>query len=1095
MLRILVGPDWTANRNYILGQVSNHVSACQKGILLMVPELISHDTERRLAAAAGDTSSLYAQVLTFSRLAQRVCEYTGRGLDQAMDAGGRVVAMASAARQLSGVLKAYASVETNPEFLSDLVEAVDEFKRCCITAQDLLRASKESTGSFAQKLQELSLLMETYDALCAQGKRDPRDQMNLLLELLEDSDFAANHTLYVDGFPDFTRQHFNILAHFISNSPLVTVCLCCDRPGSELLAYEKAGETANMLIRYAKQNGVSVEVVTIPGRREDLLHTVRSSLFQGPNPAQPQLRQAVSLGRCATPLDECAFTAQKIRQLTSQGARFRDIAIVCPDMEQYRNLLRMTFHRSGIPLYLSGTENILNKSVIYTVLCALDAAVEGFEQEDVLRYAKSVLSPLDRQICDKLENYVLTWNISRRQWEAPWKFHPKGLHREWEEEDSQALSQLNEARELLMEPLCRLRSSLQNSHCLADSIQGLYAFLEDIRLSVRLDDLARAMDEQGDNRSAQELDQLWEIIISALEQLYDTLGSTHWEMDTFTRLLRLLLSNYDVGTIPPVLDAVTVGSVSAMRGQACKHLFVLGCLEGSIPSYAGSAGILSDAERDALRRLGIPLTGGGLDGLKSEYSDIYSCVCGVQKSMTFLAPAGQESYLLRRLCTLLGLESIENVRPNPVLRDSWDVGAYLLRSKDWDNAQKLNASQGYREAADRCAYSLGKLQPETVRSLYGRELRLSASQIDLQAECRFSYFLRYGLKAQERKEATVDPAEFGTFVHTVLEYTAREVRDMGGFQKVSLPQTLEISQKHARAYAQEHFAVLDSQRMSYLLQRNGQELQEIVQDLWEEHQFSQFQPVDFEVCFGLGDGMDAIDIPGASMPARIRGKVDRVDLWEGKTPYFRVVDYKTGRKDFDYCDVFNGVGLQMLLYMFALEQSGSRVLGTRAKAAGVQYFPARAPLLSAEGKLTAEEAVKQRKKLRRRNGLLLGNEEVLNAMEQAEEFVLLPCKRKKDGTLTGDLASESQLKTLRQFLFRQLAGMVNEIASGEIAPDPYTRGAVHDACRFCPYRPICREASEENRRDYQAMTSQRFWEEVEKEVEKWEKSPHRTSSR
>ena len=241
--------------------------------------------------------------------------------------------------------------------------------------------------------------------------------------------------------------------------------------------------------------------------------------------------------------------------------------------------------------------------------------------------------------------------------------------------------------------------------------------------------------------------------------------------------------------------------------------------------------------------------------------------------------------------------------------------------------------------------------------------------------------------------------------------------------------------------------------------------------------------------------MDAIDIPGASMPARIRGKVDRVDLWEGKTPYFRVVDYKTGRKDFDYCDVFNGVGLQMLLYMFALEQSGSRVLGTRAKAAGVQYFPARAPLLSAEGKLTAEEAVKQRKKLRRRNGLLLGNEEVLNAMEQAEEFVLLPCKRKKDGTLTGDLASESQLKTLRQFLFRQLAGMVNEIASGEIAPDPYTRGAVHDACRFCPYRPICREASEENRRDYQAMTSQRFWEEVEKEVEKWEKSPHRTSSR
>ena len=28
-----------------------------------------------------------------------------------------------------------------------------------------------------------------------------------------------------------------------------------------------------------------------------------------------------------------------------------------------------------------------------------------------------------------------------------------------------------------------------------------------------------------------------------------------------------------------------------------------------------------------------------------------------------------------------------------------------------------------------------------------------------------------------------------------------------------------------------------------------------------------------------------------------------------------MMDYKTGRKDFDYCDVFNGVGLQLLLYL------------------------------------------------------------------------------------------------------------------------------------------------------------------------------------
>jgi hypothetical protein len=37
--------------------------------------------------------------------------------------------MAAVAGQLRGSLKAYASVETKPEFLTGLVDAVDEFKR------------------------------------------------------------------------------------------------------------------------------------------------------------------------------------------------------------------------------------------------------------------------------------------------------------------------------------------------------------------------------------------------------------------------------------------------------------------------------------------------------------------------------------------------------------------------------------------------------------------------------------------------------------------------------------------------------------------------------------------------------------------------------------------------------------------------------------------------------------------------------------------------------------------------------------------------------------------------------------------------------
>lgn len=192
MLHLLIGTDWTVNRQTVLGRIAEDVRQRRPGRILMVPELISHEAERALCREAKDTASRYAEVLSFTRLARRASEQAGSGAMECLDNGGRVVAMAAAARQLSSSLKAYAAVETKPEFLMELIDAVDEFKRCCISAQDLKAASEQTQGSLSQKLGELALLMESYDSLCARGKRDPRDQMTWLLEQLETNPSARS---------------------------------------------------------------------------------------------------------------------------------------------------------------------------------------------------------------------------------------------------------------------------------------------------------------------------------------------------------------------------------------------------------------------------------------------------------------------------------------------------------------------------------------------------------------------------------------------------------------------------------------------------------------------------------------------------------------------------------------------------------------------------------------------------------------------------------------------------------------------------------------------------------------------------------------
>ena len=157
-------------------------------------------------------------------------------------------------------------------------------------------------------------------------------------------------------------------------------------------------------------------------------------------------------------------------------------------------------------------------------------------------------------------------------------------------------------------------------------------------------------------------------------------------------------------------------------------------------------------------------------------------------------------------------------------------------------------------------------------------------------------------------------------------------------------------------------------------------------------------------------------------------------------------------------------------------------MGKNPIPAGVQYFPARVPYVSADGQLDEAELEKERDKDRKRRGLLLRDEAVLQAMEPAEKPRLLCYKIQKDGELVGDLADRDQLKMLKRYLLRILGNMVDEIASGNVEPNPYTRGTSHSACAFCPYGAICHEEQVKNRRNYKTMNAQRFWDEIAKEM-------------
>ena len=376
---------------------------------------------------------------------------------------------------------------------------------------------------------------------------------------------------------------------------------------------------------------------------------------------------------------------------------------------------------------------------------------------------------------------------------------------------------------------------------------------------------------------------------------------------------------------------------------------------------------------------------------------------------------------------------------------------------------------------------------------------MSASRMDKYKSCHFSYFMRYGLQAEPRKPAGFTAPEYGTFVHYVLEHVLKD----DAFQQTTLPgwedeqnqerrdRVAELTRQAVEQYVREELGGLEqqSERFQYLFRRLLRSVQAVVDNVTQEIWASKFRPISFELGFGSGKDLPPVELTVGDVTLSITGFVDRVDGWEkdGRL-YLRVVDYKTGRKSFDLTEVWNGLGLQMLLYLFTLEDRGEKFYGKPVEGAGVLYLPARDAIIKGSRSMSDDAWRKQLDKELTRSGLVLSDPAVLDAMEEPGEkgYRFLPLKvSKSTGEISGEaLATVEQLGKLGGHIQKVLEEICEEIAQGNIAADPFWRGPEKNACRYCDYAQACHfeeGRGGDGKRWLASVKSREFWENVARE--------------
>lgn len=1092
MLRIFIGRAGSGKTNAMMREIGEEVRMKRGGNILIVPDQFSFEAERELLLSCGGAASLYAEVIGFSALKDKIKVSAG-GADNYVDKAGRLISLACVVYELKNDLKLYGGALSAPQLLSSILDTLDEFKNAGIGAENLEKIYSDlesgSEDELRAKLKDLRLISEKYNEILKKGgKTDPLDTQEYIASGISAMPENSFKNVYIDGFLRFSGAQLKIIFELIKKTERLTISLGTEDENSASEVYALASIIFRRLKAYAAGNNIKYEVISFnsDGEKKELSELIEKAMTFEPlkNAGDfSELGDKIKLYSADSKLTECALAAAEVSRLVRDGERYRDIAIAVRGFESYRPMLESEFKKYGLPLFSARKAGMEEMSLFRFIELSYETILSGFNFEEFFRYLRLGYSGLANTEIDKLQNYCIMWGLGGKSLlrKSPWKMHPEGFGAEESEESNKKLGELNGYRDRAIAPLKELSEASVKAETAGEHCFALRNFFKSISLDAILTERAAELKDRGLLSEAAEFKRLWSQLLLAISQIEELLKDVPMDTAAFSGLLLVALSEYPVGILPVSLDSPMAGDFDRMRRRRLRHLIVLGASEDRLPEQKNEEGLIGDRERERLSNLGFELTGGENE-LYEEYALIYSTLTLPSESLIMSCGAGDEegetpapSEIFSRIEKLTGVKvcvpeisKLSLYSKKTALSLASETLFYTLKpdslaAREYFEKYEPEEISRLKSAAE--IHEL-KISRETVIKLYGDRLRLSPSQADTFYDCRYKHFLRHSLRLKPGGKEDFGRFEYGSFIHYVVENTVRELKKRGVLKTCSDDEIASTAGKYAGEYGESRLKeqLELSCRFAYIFTRASKQSERITSDIISELRVSEFEPIGFE--FDIGELARSMPIElseGAKL--FLSGKADRIDGWiHEEKLYIRVYDYKTGNVKFSLEEVLYGRYLQMLIYLFVLSKGGYKVFGRETEPAGVLYLPAREVILSEKSDLDDKSLEEKKRNKLKRSGLLLNDERTLMAMETGCPFVFLPIS-KPDGSEKSDLKSLACAQELNE-LSEYIVGLLREFAEtlliGEIEPKPYFRSNETNACKYCDFKEACSFKDGEN---------------------------------
>lgn len=1084
-IQFILGRSGTGKSTLCTAQITDALlnsPSSDKPLILLVPEQATYQAERSILSDPHIKGFSRLQILSFDRLNFLLRNRFSQSCQISRIA--QQMLISSLLSDNSAEMSVFKNSAAQPGLADKITNIIIEMHNYLKDPEDIekliVELKKDPNSQLTtHKLSDIKLIYQKYlEFLKTNQLINPDYQLTAAIKNISSANFLKNAKLWVDGFADFTLQELTVLTEVLKHVDSAKIALCLDPDNIDLDTgllknidylnlFNPTEQTYFRLIEYiTKQLKLQIEKSVILKqthrfKNSPVLAHIEKNIFNY-NAAKIGTDNSVRIIPLNDHRAEAEYVAAEIQKLIRQkNYRFRNIAVVASDIDQYRHFIQACFTDNNIPFFIDRRTPLQQHPLLELITSAFDTVLNDFSTKDILAFLKTDLLDIDRTDVDTLENYCLAFGIKNSDWKNPdfWNFSSK-------KPDTYDHQQIDNIRRLATKPLFELHNKLNTENLTVENFTDiLFNFLESLNIPQKLE---ATDDAQNTNK------QFYQQLTDILTQAALVFTNKTFIPSKLIQIFYHALDQISLAFIPPTIDQVLVGSIERSRHPNLKAVFLIGASQKSFPIPISSDSILTESDRKMLDakdfQLARPASTQLIDrqylayiaftrpsehlyitypltddkGSQIQPSQFISSLENLFTSLTTYNSQlttdkiYTESQLTDFLCENLGKDNLNKPRQTKLLKD-------LRSEKKLKHITDItNSALNYSNTAS--------LDKDFISQNLKNSFNTSASRLTSFASCSFQYFAKYTLKLDLRQIMQFQAIDIGTFYHNILDqFIKTAVKDNIDLATIPEDRLLKLLsdtiEQILKTDKQIQNILTHSAHNAYIINTAYDILSDTVKAIAQLLKASDFKPMRTEQPFGF-DNKESQPVYKFNITdnvaVNLRGYIDRLDIAKIDNQTLALVfDYKLTSRNFSFSKFYHGLDLQMPLYLLVLKNNDYIP-------AGAFYFPTKIN--------TVEDSDKFQFKAK---GIF--NADYVQNIDKQTTSNYSPYYNfsytKNEGLLgrynTSGILKPEHFDLLLNFAQHKIKQLCTEIINGSIAINPY-RLNNYSPCSNCDYRSLCR---------------------------------------